>query len=305
MRMSLQSETAKKRLPTNIAGMMAANQCLGTVEGLTMGMAFQPRSTDVIISPYSKSGTTWLQQMVHALRTRGSMDFREITEVVPWLEMAHDLELDLEASQKWPLRAYKSHLSWDEIPKGGKYIYCIRDPKDVVISFFHFFEGFMFEPGTITLREFAKQFFLKREGLRGNWAHVASWWRQRENPQVLILCFEEMKLDLAETVRRVANFIEIELDEELFDITVEHSSYAFMKAHEQHFDEYLSLAYLERHCGMPAGGSSSKVRTGKSQNHKKELPEDIGKEMDAIWEREIGAEFGLASYEAMRVELKY
>ena len=301
----MQKEDKKKRLPRSIAGMMAANQCLGTQKGFELGLAFQPQSTDVIISPYSKSGTTWLQQMVHALRTRGDMDFREITEVLPWLEMAHDLGLDLEASQIWNPRAYKSHLAWDDVPKGGKYIYCIRDPKDVVISFFHFFEGFMFEPGSITLREFAEEFFMKREGLRSYWAHVASWWRQGDNPQVLMLCFEEMKIDLAETVRRVANFIEIDLDEELFNIAMEHSSYDFMKAHAQHFDEYLSLAYLERHCGMPAGGTSSKVRKGNAQDHKKELPQDISDAMDAIWKREIGAEFGLVTYEAMRAELKY
>jgi len=78
-----------------------------------------------------------------------------------------------------------------------------------------------------------------------------------------------------------------------------------MKAHERHFDEYLSQVYLANHCGLPAGGTSTKVRTGKSQNYKKELPADIGQEMDEIWKREFGAEFGLNNYEAMRAELKY
>jgi len=32
-----------------------------------------------------KCGTTWMQQIVHGLRTRGSMDFNEITRVVPFL----------------------------------------------------------------------------------------------------------------------------------------------------------------------------------------------------------------------------
>lgn len=36
------------------------------------GLAFQPKSSDIIVSPYAKSGTTWLQQIAHGLRTRAA-----------------------------------------------------------------------------------------------------------------------------------------------------------------------------------------------------------------------------------------
>jgi hypothetical protein len=42
---------------------------------------FEPRSSDVFIVTYPKCGTTWVTQIAHSLRTRGSMDFDEITEV--------------------------------------------------------------------------------------------------------------------------------------------------------------------------------------------------------------------------------
>ena len=35
------------------------------------GAQYRPLPTDVIISPFGKCGTTWLQQMFHTLRTRG------------------------------------------------------------------------------------------------------------------------------------------------------------------------------------------------------------------------------------------
>ena len=59
-----------------------------TEESQEIGRAFQPKPTDVFITPYSKSGTTWLQQIVHCLRSRGDMDFDDISRVVPWLEVA-------------------------------------------------------------------------------------------------------------------------------------------------------------------------------------------------------------------------
>ena len=47
---------------------------LTSKDGLKKGLALQLRPTDIVISPFGKSGTTWTQQIVHTLRTRGDMD---------------------------------------------------------------------------------------------------------------------------------------------------------------------------------------------------------------------------------------
>jgi hypothetical protein len=80
-------------------------------KSIRLGLAYQPQPTDVIISPYAKCGTTWLQQIVHGLKTRGDIDFDDISRVVPWLEWAYELGLDIYAPQKGTFRAFKSHLS--------------------------------------------------------------------------------------------------------------------------------------------------------------------------------------------------
>ena len=46
-----------------------------TGEGWLRGQNFQPRSTDVFVAGTAKSGTTWLRQIVHQLRTGGDMEF--------------------------------------------------------------------------------------------------------------------------------------------------------------------------------------------------------------------------------------
>ena len=81
------------------------------------GLAFQPQPSDVFIAPFGQCGTTWLQQIVHGLKSGGDMSFSEITEVIPWLEMAQLIGLDLQAPQPGPFRAYKSHLSWSRYSK--------------------------------------------------------------------------------------------------------------------------------------------------------------------------------------------
>ena len=262
-------------------------------------LAFRPRATDVLIATFPKCGTTWLQQIVHGLRTRGSMDFDEITLVAPWLELALDLGIDPDAPQVAEPRAFKSHLSWHEIPKGGRYLSMVRDPKDVLVSMYHFHEGWRFEPGTITLGDYARKFFLAPERARRYWRHVASWWPQRGRRDVLMLGYEAALADVPGTVRRIARFIGCPLDGALLEVVVRQSSIEFMKAHGSQFDDHLVRFARNAAHGLPPGGSSSKVRGGRVGDHVYELPMDVRQALDRIWREEMERRFGLASYQDM------
>ncbi len=105
---------------------------------------------------------------------------------MPWIELAHDCGHDLEAPQPAP-RCFKTHCWFGHVPKGAKYIVVVREPKDVVrgastskplpalsffffhfffplqvVSFFKFFQGWFFQPGEVTLEQFAHEFWLAR-----------------------------------------------------------------------------------------------------------------------------------------------
>ena len=60
------------------------NKAMITERSIAHGREFKPRSTDAFVVTYPKCGTTWVQQIMHGLRSNGSMAFGEITEVVPW-----------------------------------------------------------------------------------------------------------------------------------------------------------------------------------------------------------------------------
>ena len=289
--------------PTTLAELRACQKNFVTKESIERGLAFQPRPTDVIVTPYSKSGTTWVQQIVHGLRTRGAMDFREITQVVPWIELASDLGIDLDQPQVAEPRAFKSHLGWDQVPKGGRYINVVRDPKDVVVSMYHFMNGWYFETGAISLTQFAWEEFMRNRGPHGYWSHLRSWWPHRNDPDVLFMCYEDMKQDLPGTVRRIAAFIGCALDAALFDIVVRQSSVDFMREHTHQFDDNLLREARDEACGLPPGGDSSKVRTGNVGDHAQELSQNVIDELDVIWREEIEAQLGFVSYAALRAAL--
>ena len=102
---------------------------------------FVARATDVFISTYPKSGTTWMQQVVHQIQTGGNTDFEEISLVVPWLESAVDTGVDPEAEQAGGFRSFKCHLLHKNLPQGARYITVVRDPASVLKSFYNFFSG--------------------------------------------------------------------------------------------------------------------------------------------------------------------
>jgi hypothetical protein len=296
--------TTTGRRATNLEELRAIQAPMSTEEGRATGLALKLRPTDVVISPFGKSGTTWTQQIVHGLRTRGDMDFDDISRVVPWIEMSTDLGIDLDAEQRAEPRAFKSHLGWHEVPKGGRYIVPLRDPGDALVSSYRFMEGWFVEPGAIPIEVHARENFMRREPGRGYWAHLRSWWEQRDHPNVLLLAYEQMKADLEGTVRRVADFIGVPLDEELFALVMRHSSLEFMTEYKDRFDDFLMRQRSEDVCGLPPGSDSAKVRAGAVGSRKLELPELIQAELDARWTDEITPHLGFASYDELLAELR-
>ena len=277
-----------------MAEYLALSELFATSEGWHKGLAYRPDPTDIFISPYSKCGTTWMQQIVHGLRTGGDMEFGEISEVVPWVEMAHDLGLDPNAPQKARPHAFKSHLNWSDIPKGGRYIVVFRDPVDAMLSLYRFMEGWFFEPGAISLEDYAWHYLDGRDG-EDYWTHAMSWWAQRCNPAVLPLAYEHMKQDLPGTVARVARFMGIE-DQTHIAIATHQAGFDFMKAHVDRFDDNLTHRMRDAACGLPAGGRSPKVSTGVAGDGAKTVPPGIRRAMDEKWRATMGRAFGLKTY---------
>jgi len=264
----------------------------------------RPLAEDVIIAPYGKCGTTMLQQMFHCLRTRGDMDFDDISRVVPWIEMSPILGLDLNAAQKaWP-RGFKSHLSYASLPKGARYVVSLRDPKDAFVSMYRFMEGWMIEPGAIPMEDFFTA-WAKGGGPEGEnyWHHLLGWWAMRGQPDVLLFSYSRMIRDRETHVRRLADFARIGLDQELLDLTVEQTSRAYMLAHKDRFDDRLMRELSERGGRLPPGSDSAKVRAGSSGNHEDEIPPSVADQIDAIWRKRVPPVTGFTDFSELEATL--
>jgi hypothetical protein len=264
---------------------------------------WRPRPTDVVISPYPKCGTTWLQQIFHALRTGGDMDFDDISGVVPWLETATLLGIDLNAEQKAQPRGYKSHLPYDAIPPGAKAICCFRNPKDALVSMYHFMNGWFLEPGTVSIADFAYSWIGRVERRTDIWRHLLSWWAQRDNPNVLLLTYESMEKNPNAAIRRVAQFIGVNLDDDLLALAAKRSALPFMLNHKEKFADLLMRRGAARRCGLPIDSDAAKVRQGGAGSGSKELPSDVALELDALWHKLVTPVTGAPDYDHLASSL--
>jgi Sulfotransferase domain len=225
---------------------------------------YQPRPDDIFVVSYPKSGTTLMQMIVYQLATRGEIDFPHITIVSPWLEMelmrAKPRGLEVPSP-----RVLKSHLRYPMLPKVGRFIYMLRDPRDVAFSAYH--HHVMMTGERPRPERFMHRFILGRSAFQSWFKHVASWWPHRNDPNVLFLRYEEVVADLEGAVRRVAAFCDLELHEEDLPKILEHCGIDFMKRHQEKFDPRTRQAVLNSGQFIRQGktGSGREVMTPETQ----------------------------------------
>uniref|UniRef100_V9KX03 Sulfotransferase n=1 Tax=Callorhinchus milii TaxID=7868 RepID=V9KX03_CALMI len=200
---------------------------------------FEADKTDVLIATYPKAGTTWMQEIVDCVLHGGDVRQCEQSPIhyrSPFLEaffpeMPSGLELLAEIPSPKPI---KTHLPFQLIPtsflqKQCKIIYCARNAKDNVVSFFHFDRMNMLQPDPGTWEEFLQK-FLTGNVTYGLWHdHVKGWWEQRGNFPILYMFYEDMKEDPRREIKRVAEFLGKELGSKELDTIVAHTSFNAMK----------------------------------------------------------------------------
>ncbi len=212
---------------------------------------FAFRQDDIVIGTWAKSGTTWVQQILAQLIFGGREKVASM-DLAPWVDMRvfplDEITANLEAQTH--RRFMKTHLPADALvfsPK-AKYLYIGRDGRDVVWSWYNhlsrmtpeFYDLINNTPGRVgpplerptgDVREFFHD-WLDNDAYPAwpFWSNVQSWWNVREYPNVTLLHFNNLKSDMPGEIRRIAAFLEIDIDEAHWPAIVEHSTFDYMKA---------------------------------------------------------------------------
>ncbi len=284
--------------------------------GINMGAAmarerlhfkpYAPEPGDVFITCWAKSGTTMMQQMFHQMRMvaatgAGDMDFDDISRMTPWDDTAPMTDTDMTAPQRAAPRGFKSHREYERLPPGMRYLVTLRDPKDTYVSMLRFFEGWMIEPGALTLEAFMPFWLGGGPGGCDYFTHLLSWWARRSEPDTLLATYEATAKDRRAMIRRLAAFLDIEATAALVDLVDAYTSREFMYEHRDRFDDAMMVAALREGAGIEGEMESSKVQAVGSDGG--ELPASVVAQIDAMWAERVEPVTGAKDYAELAAQV--
>ncbi|GMS82946.1 hypothetical protein PENTCL1PPCAC_5121, partial [Pristionchus entomophagus] len=272
----------------------------------------KPRPDDIFVCTFAKSGTTWIQHIVHLLLDKAVYDATiDNGDVVSSTKQGKHTTLFLESPMieqvgaanvdgfKSP-RVLKSHFNYRDMPKGGeaKYIFACRNPKDVLTSFYHHHRNFKildFENGDFDV--FFELFMKGHVAMGDYFDHLTSWLKEidQARERILVLTYEDMVADLRSAVVQIANFIggkavEVISNERQLAKIVEASSFNSMKKNQQ---RWVPMQIMTRPLF---------IRKGKSRDWKNYFSHEQSERMDERFRDSLGA---TAAAEWWRAEMEW
>ncbi|XP_073337552.1 amine sulfotransferase-like [Pagrus major] len=208
--------------------------------------------TDIFLVTYPKSGTVWMQQilvqiMEAALPGWGGDATNRIK--IPWLE---ERLIDDPFRERPEPRIFGSHLPPDMLPVGVKekrvkvsVVYVWRNPKDILVSMYHFAHSWVLLETPESFEDFYQQ-FLDGDVYMGSWFdHVREYCAAQDELDVHFVQYEEMSKDLRGEVVKLCAFLGKDLTDEAIDRVVEMSTFKNMKTNPK--ANYKDLVEINRY----------------------------------------------------------
>lgn len=235
------------------------------------GQFVDTRKDDIWLVSYPKSGNTWLRFLLGNLFADNPVDFLSLEDLIP----------DIHVNSLWRLsqmespRILKSHYSYDW--RYRKVIYIVRDPRDVVISYWMHQKKARKIPLDLPIELFGID-FVKGNLPYGSWCeHVGSWFGARNNTNdFLLIRYEDLLENTMGVLESILNAIEqfpgIKRD---FRLAIFLSNFDRMKELEQKQQSRWKPIKKSLY-------SLNFVREGKSGQWRNTLPRSL---LDSIWDQ--------------------
>ncbi|XP_053118297.1 sulfotransferase 1C2-like [Hemicordylus capensis] len=251
---------------------------------------FKARPDDLLICTYPKAGTTWIQEIVDMMQHGGDPQKCARAPIyvrIPFIEICPSIFSRLEEAEAMlSPRTLKSHLPVQLLPpsfweQNCKIIYVARNAKDNAVSYFHFhrMDQEMPEPGNWD--QFLDNFLTGKLSYGSWFDHVRGWWEAKDRYPILYLFYEDMKEDLAREIRKVAQFLGLELSEPVLNRIVRHTAFESMKANPM--ANYSTMPpHLMDHTTSPF------MRKGTVGDWKEQFTVAQSERLDDICARELG-----------------
>lgn len=264
------------------------------IRSLPKVQALKARPDDIFVVSFPKTGTTWVQEIVYLIATGldfGSASERNLEQRFPFLEYFYPGVSTIESSPD--VRLIKTHLPYSLLPdsvrtENPKIIYVMRNPKDVCVSLFHFTRLIKETGYEGSFSDFFRSFLRGHVSYGPIWKHYLEWWEHRNDPNVLLVAYEDLHRDPGGVIQRVAVFLGRPLREDEVAAVAEHCHFGRMARNPAtNYEHWRKLGFLRPPAeGEAAGGRF--MRKGIVGDWKNYFTPEMNAEMDAWLEEKFG-----------------
>jgi len=230
---------------------------------------------DTMIVSYPRSGNTWTRFLIaNLIYPSENITFSNIERLIP-----DTSSISRRALKRIPRpRFIKTHEYFDH--RYPKMVYIVRDPRDVVLSYYDFQRKYRQIRDDYPIENYVKDFVHGRliSADWGTWAeNVASWVSTRKrSDRFLLLRFEDMLERTRAELERLARFLGISATPDMLEKAINNSSAERMRELEkQQQDQW--VATKKHRKDIPF------VRVAKAGGWRKNLPEASVVEIEAAW----------------------
>src|SRR6266550_6216659 len=228
---------------------------------------------DVFLVSYPKSGNTWARFLLaNLLHPEQSVNFANLHLLIP--DPTGTTKRDFDRLPR--PRIIKSHDCFD--PRYPRVIYIVRDPRDVVVSQYHYHRKIRKIEDDSPIEKFVVRFLAGQTCPHGSWGqNVSTWLTTSEgDPHFLLLRYEDMVADPARELKKVVAFLNLSISPGQIAQAVERSSADRMRK--------LEKAQLDLH-GLIRGSRKdlSFVRAAGSGGWRSDLPAPLVALIENAW----------------------
>ncbi|XP_069565446.1 sulfotransferase 6B1 [Brachyistius frenatus] len=201
-------------------------------EHLTALENIRAREDDIMLVAYPKCGFNWMVGVVRKIIAEAT-GVKTESRMPPLMEFFGPDVLKVLDEAPSP-RFLGTHLHPDNIPasfstKKTKMLVIFRNPKDTLVSFYHFCNNTPVLPSGQSWESFYSQFLSGDVPWGSYFDHALAWEKRLDDPNVMIVTYEELKQDLREGVRQTSSFLGFDLTEAQVQQIAEGSTFNAMK----------------------------------------------------------------------------